>query len=160
MLDGYRIKIRLEVRFNNWFDDFRWDLVIDNYLICDNIPFSLFNILPAHSWISQQNWHFALSTHTCMTGRDSMKNAISAMAYWKFLKKYVYLIGCFGVQYRCIFYEFCSILTSPQSESKYKERAKIYSDILNTKTSHKLFIIQLLLKKESYKETLKCRQPN
>ena len=27
------------------------------------------------------------------------------------------------------FYEFCSILTSPQGDSKYKERVKIYSDI-------------------------------
>ena len=29
------------------------------------------------------------------------------------------------------FYEFCSILTSPQGESKYKERVKIYSDIVH-----------------------------
>ena len=31
-----------------------------------------------------------------------------------------------------------------------------YTAILYTKTSHKLFIMQLLLKKESFKETLKC----
>ena len=42
------------------------------------------------------------------------------------------------------FYEFCSILTSPQGESKYKERVKIYSDIVHQNTPHKLFIIQLL----------------
>ena len=33
------------------------------------------------------------------------------------------------------FYEFCSILTSPQGESKYKERVKIYSDIVHQNIS-------------------------
>ena len=33
------------------------------------------------------------------------------------------------------FYEFCSILTSPQGESKYKERVKMYSDIVHQNIS-------------------------
>ena len=33
------------------------------------------------------------------------------------------------------FYEFCSILTRPQGESKYKERVKICSDIVHQNIS-------------------------
>ena len=33
------------------------------------------------------------------------------------------------------FYKFCSIFTSPQGESKYKERVKIYSDIVHQNIS-------------------------
>ena len=45
------------------------------------------------------------------------------------------------------FFELRRILTSLKSESKYKQRVKIYSAKLqkkNIKTSHKSFIIQLL----------------
>jgi len=41
------------------------------------------------------------------------------------------------------FYKLCCILTSPQGESKHKQRGKIYVVILHTKTSNKRFIIQV-----------------
>ena len=58
------------------------------------------------------------------------------------------------IQYRCIYiliYEFCSILTSPQGESKYKERVKIYSDIFE-----KLKVLTAKKKTKQEKRTCIC----
>ena len=61
--------------------------------------------------------------------------------------KYILLdvLVCSIVEY---FFELRRILTSLKSESKYKQRVKIYSAKLqqkkNIQTSHKSFIIQLL----------------
>ena len=46
------------------------------------------------------------------------------------------------------------------TRSLYIFTRSLYFDSPYTKTFNKLFIVQLLLKKESYKETLKCRKPN
>ena len=55
------------------------------------------------------------------------------------------VLVCSIVEY---FFELRRILTSLKSESKYKQRVKIYSAKLqqkkNIQTSHKSFIIQLL----------------
>ena len=55
------------------------------------------------------------------------------------------VLVCSIVEY---FFELRRILTSLKSESKYKQRVKIYSAKLqqqkNIKTSHKSFIIKLL----------------
>lgn len=40
---------------------------------------------------------------------------------------YCQIIGCFGMQYRCI--SSPVLLQSPHGESKYKQQAKMYSDI-------------------------------
>ena len=50
------------------------------------------------------------------------------------VRKYI-LLDVLVYNIAVYFYEFCSILTSPQGESKYKERVKIYSDIVHQNIS-------------------------
>ena len=56
------------------------------------------------------------------------------------------LIGCFVIQYIAVyFYEFCSILTNPQGESKYKERVNIYSVVVYQKISLAIYYITSMI---------------
>ena len=55
---------------------------------------------------------------------NSLSRARTSLHTYILLDVLVYNIAVY-------FYEFCSILTSPQGKSKYKERVKIYSDIVH-----------------------------